>query len=111
MDALEIANTVAAVHKRYLGKGPGSVTVHVFDDVIAVVLREGLTRIERTLVDSGRSESVVSRRQDLDETLDEKLELAVAEIIGRPVEAVLSAHHLDPMVEVKVFVLARPSRD
>ncbi|MDX8153234.1 Na-translocating system protein MpsC family protein [Patulibacter brassicae] len=103
--ALEIANRIAALHKRATGKGPSSTRVHQFEDAVVVVLRGGLTRLEHTLADEGREDRVLAQRHALQESLREEYVATVETLTGREVEAFLSANHTDPDAQVEVFVL------
>jgi uncharacterized protein YbcI len=71
----------------------------------AVVLQDGMTRGERSLVRDGRTELVLSTRKAYQETMREDLVAAVEEITGRTVYAFLSDNHADPDVAVECFVL------
>jgi uncharacterized protein YbcI len=106
--ALEIANRIAALHKRATGKGPSSTRVHLFDDAIVVVLRGGLTHLEHTLADEGLEDRVLAQRHALQESLREEYVETVEALTGREVDAFLSANHTDPDAQVEVFVL-RPA--
>lgn len=104
---LEISNGVVGLHKRYYGKGPESCRAIYQGDVVVVVLRGTFTPLESTLVESGRAETVLEQRRALQEVVEDEMKLLVRTTVGRPVEAYLSANHVDPDAQVDVFLLER----
>ena len=75
-----------------------------------MILRDGLTTIERNLVDD-HQEAVAQIRTELQSAMREAMVTAVEELTGCHVDAYLSAHSLDPDVASEVFVLDRPVSD
>jgi uncharacterized protein YbcI len=102
---LAIANAIVRVHKKYFGKGPTKARAYYDGDVVTCVLRDVYTRAERTLLDSGRSESVLSQRHELQLAVRDEFIGDVERITGRKVIAFFSGNHADPDIGVEVFVL------
>jgi hypothetical protein len=75
------------------------------EDLISVVLRDTLSKGERSLVGDNRGELVLEMRKAYQFTMREDLVAAVEEITGRTVIAFLSDNHLDPDVAIESFVL------
>jgi uncharacterized protein YbcI len=102
---LAIANAIVRVHKKYFGKGPTKARAYYDGDVVTCVLRDVYTRAERTLLDSGRSESVLSQRHELQLAVRDEFIGDIERITGRKVIAFFSGNHADPDIGVEVFVL------
>ena len=103
--AANIANLVVGLFSEYTGRGPTRARAYLQDDVVTVVLKETLTKAERSLVDHGRSEQVLQMRLAFQQTMREDLTRGVEKILDRKVHAFLSANHLEPDIAVETFLL------
>ena len=101
-----ISNLIVRTMSEYTGRGPTRARTHISDDVVTVMLRDTLTKGERSLVSDGREELVLSMRKAFQATMREDLISGVEEILGRKVIAFFSDNHIDPDMAVEVFVLA-----
>ena len=72
---------------------------------MTVVLRDTLTKGERSLVRDGRESLVLEMRKAFQNTMREDLVAGVEAIIGRQVVAFMSDNHIDPDFAVESFVL------
>ena len=109
--AAVISNRVVQLMSAYTGRGPTRAWVSVDGELISVVLRDTLTKGERSLVADGQSELVLSMRKAYQNTMREVLVEAIEEITGRKVLAFLSDNHIDPDIAVESFVLAPRDRE
>jgi uncharacterized protein YbcI len=100
-----IANLVVKLTSEYTGRGPTKARTHISDDLITVILRDTLTKGERTLVREGKEETVRRTRFAFQQTMREELVAGIEAISGRKVLAFMSANHLDPDVAAEIFVL------
>lgn len=98
-------------HRQYVGRGPTHAQAFYRHNVVVVILRDGLTTIERNLVGDHGEQAVAQIRNELQATMREAMVTAVEELTGCTVEAYLSAHSLDPDIASEVFVLDRPVSD
>jgi uncharacterized protein YbcI len=96
--------TVQLLHE-YTGRGPTKAKTLINDDVVTVLLADTLTRGERKLVDSGRSDRVLQLRHDYQLTMRDDLIEVVERQLERKVIAFMSQNHIDPDLAVEVFVL------
>ncbi len=103
--AAAISNMVVRTMSEYTGRGPTRARTHFGDDIVTVVLQDTLTKGERSLVDDGLDELVLSTRKAFQGTMRTDLTRGVEEILGRKVTAFLSDNHIDPDIAVEVFVL------
>jgi uncharacterized protein YbcI len=103
---LAIANHVVRLLNEYTGRGPTKARTTFSDDLVTVVVRDLLTKGERSLVRDGRADLVLDLRRAYQMTMGDELSGGVEEITGRRVIAFLSANHIDPDVAIESFVLA-----
>jgi uncharacterized protein YbcI len=105
--AAAISNGVVHVVNEYTGRGPTRARTHISEEVISVVLRDTLSKGERSLVASGKVELVLAARKAYQEAMGADLIKVIESTTGREVEAFLSDNHIDPDVAIESFVLAR----
>jgi uncharacterized protein YbcI len=104
--AAAISNGVVRLMNEYTGRGPTRARTYINDQLVSVVLRDTLTKGERSLVADGKSALVLSTRREFQNTMRDDLVALVEEITGRTVIAFLSDNHLDPDIAIESFVLA-----
>ena len=109
--AAAISNMVVHTLSEYTGRGPTKARTYIQDDLVCVVLQDTLTKGERSLVDDGLGDLVLTMRKAFQGTMRIDLVRGVEEILGRTVAAFLSDNHLDPDVAVETFLLAAPGDD
>ncbi|HEV2060860.1 MAG TPA: DUF2294 domain-containing protein [Solirubrobacteraceae bacterium] len=104
--AAAISNHVVRTMSEYTGRGPTKGRTHINDDIVTVVLRDTLTKGERSLVAENLDELVLAMRKAFQGTMRHDLVSGIEEILGRKVIAFMSDNHIDPDVAVEVFLLA-----
>ncbi len=104
--AARISNHIVRITSGYTGRGPTKAWTCIEGDLVSVVLRDTLTKGEQSLVADGRSTLVMDMRRAFQETMREEYVAGVEEVMGREVQAFLSANHIDPDLAVESFVLA-----
>jgi uncharacterized protein YbcI len=103
--AAAISNLVVRLTSDYTGRGPTKARTHMEDEVITVILRDTLTKGERSLVRDGKQEVVRSTRFAYQQTMRDDMVAGVEEICGKRVVAFMSANHMDPDVAAEIFLL------
>ncbi len=103
--AASISNRVVQLLSAYTGRGPTRAWTSIDQDLVSVVLRDTLTKGERSLVADGQSDLVLDMRKAYQNSMGHDLVLAIEEHTGRKVIAFLSANHVDPDVAIESFVL------
>ena len=103
-----LADAVVQIHNQYVGRGPSKGQASFRGNVIVVVMEDALTKAERSLVDAGRGEHVLSMRQEFQRTMEDDLIAAVERLTGCKVVAFMSDNHVDPDMAGELFVLDRP---
>ncbi len=104
--AAAISNHVVRIMSEYTGRGPTKGRTYINDDVVTVVLRDTLTKGERSLVSDDLDELVLTMRKAFQGTMRHALINGIEEILGRTVIAFMSDNHIDPDAAVEVFLLA-----
>ena len=98
-----ISNAIVGIVHEYTGRGPTRARTSIRDDVVVVVLQETLLKAERSLIEDGKAELVVTMRRSFQQTMREDMSTAVAELTGREVIAFMSDSHLEPDYSVEVL--------
>jgi uncharacterized protein YbcI len=100
-----ISTELVQLHSRYYGKGPTRAKTHLVDDTVLCLLRGGFTTVERTLIDTGKQESVLQMRRSFQQVMEDEFRNVVEEATGRKVIAYMSAVHTDPDLAAELFIL------
>jgi uncharacterized protein YbcI len=96
-----ISELLVRLLNEYTGRGPTMARTYLLDDVITVVMRDTLTKAERSLVENGKAEHVRQTRRCFQETMRDDIIAGIQELTGRRVIAFLSDNHIDPDVASK----------
>jgi uncharacterized protein YbcI len=90
--------------KRHYGKGPLTVKSYLVDDLLFVVMRDGMTQAERTMLNAGREDSVRGFRQEFENEMAEPLVGIIERLTGRRVINYQSQVLFDPDMTIEIFV-------
>jgi len=102
----EISNAVVHLLSEYMGRGPTKARTYINDDLISVVLRDTLTKGERSLIANGSVDVVLDARKAYQAAMKQDLIAVIEKYSGRSVLAFMSENHIDPDIAVESFVLA-----
>jgi uncharacterized protein YbcI len=105
-----ISDGMASLLSRHTGRGATSSWTTFNRDLIVCVMGDALTKGEKSLVQYGKSEVVLSIRKAYQETMAQEAIGLVEELSGRRVAAFMSNNHIDPDLAVETFIL-RPAPD
>jgi uncharacterized protein YbcI len=100
-----LSNALVGVWKENYGRGPTGARTIIDGTMVFVVLQDGLTRNEETLLAAGHERTVREFRLCFQETMREKFQTLVEEITGRKVLAHESQFLFEPTMTIEVFVL------
>ena len=100
-----ISDGLVALLKEYYGRGPTRAKSYYSDDLVVCVLRGGFTRVERTLLEGGREDSVIQQRMDFQDLMRKRFEKVVEDATGRRVIGFMSGNQQEPDMMCEVFVL------
>lgn len=100
-----IANAVVRISAEYTGRGPTKARASIRDDMVVVLMRDTLTKGERSLQTAGDTELVMQTRVGYQKAMQEALVSSIELLTQRKVIAFMSANHMDPDMAVELFVL------
>lgn len=103
--ASAITTAIVQLHTECYGKGPTRAKTHLADDTVLVVLRDGLTRLEKSLQAAGRGDLVRAARMVNQEATEERFRAVIERETGRRVLTYASQVTLDPVVMIEFFLL------
>jgi uncharacterized protein YbcI len=104
----EITNQIVSMVREYYGRGPIKAKTYVLDNLITVVLTDGFTAIERTMIEGGEPDQVLTMRRDFQALMKERYTGMIEELTGRKVLAFLSQAHLEPDLTIEMFLMDGP---
>lgn len=101
-----VANEIVRLKAQYYGKGPTEAKAYMNDDVLVVVLRGGLTTVERTLLDAGDQDLVRQVRLRFQCVMEQNFLDAVQRLTGKRVLSYMSQIVFDPDFCFEFFVMS-----
>jgi uncharacterized protein YbcI len=106
-----ISNALVSIWKHDYGRGPTAARTIVDQNLIFVVLQDGLTRNEETLLAAGHEAAVRDFRMCFMETMGAKFVASIEEITGARVVTHASQVAFAPTMTIETFVLDGPLQD
>jgi uncharacterized protein YbcI len=106
-DALQAVNeAMVALHERYHGRRPATArTMMMGDDMLACLLGDVYTDVEKTMIELQRKALVHETRSAFQQAMEQRFIAAVEAITGRRVVKFISTHHVGPDLELELFLL------
>lgn len=101
----DISRAIVALMKEATGRGPTWARTYVEGNLVVTLLRDTMTKPERTLAEEEEGEQVREIRRTLDEAFREDAVEIVERLTGRKVLAFLSDHAVEPDYAIEAFVL------
>jgi uncharacterized protein YbcI len=103
--AAAITTRVVRVFGDHTGRGPTRGRTFINENLVSCLLRDTLTKPERSLAAAGEVETVLEVRRRFQATMRVDLVAAVEDLTGREVAVFMSENHVDPDVALETFVL------
>ena len=101
-----ITEAMVAIHERYHGRKPGNAhTILMGDDMVACMLGDVYTDVEKTMIELQRQALVHETRSAFQKAMEHRFIAAVERLTGRAVAQFLSTHHVGPDLELELFFL------
>jgi uncharacterized protein YbcI len=104
--AAAISTAVVHVFAEHTGRGPTKARTTIDGETVVVILQDGMTKAEQSLVDAGKHAEVLGLRRTFQETMSDDLIAVVERLTERTVHAFMSANHIAPDAAAEVFLLA-----
>jgi uncharacterized protein YbcI len=99
-----ISNEMVRSQKQFFGKGPTEAKSYLLDDLLVIVMRDGLTTAEKTMLEFGQPDQVRQFRQLFENEMTERLTDMIERLTGRKVLTYQSQIMFDPDLVVEMFV-------
>jgi uncharacterized protein YbcI len=104
LEAVTVA--IVALHERYHHRPPGSARTQMLgNDVLACVMGEVYTDVEKTMIELQRGPLVQETRSAFQQAMQQRFIEAIERLSGREVVAFISDSHVGPDMEIEIFVL------
>ena len=103
----QISSGMAQMQKAAFGKGPTSTRSYLFDDMLLIVMRDGLTVAEETMLSFGQADLVRNFRQQFENEMTSRIVDMIESLARRKVLTYQSQIMFNPDVVVEMFVLDR----
>lgn len=98
---------MVALHERYHGRAPATArTTMMGDDLLACLLGDVYTDVEKTMIELQRTSAVHETRSAFQQAMKHRFVSAVERLSGRQVIGFISTYHVGPDLEIELFVLA-----
>ena len=102
-----VTEAMVAVHEHYHGRKPASARTQMLgDDMVACLLGDPYTDIEKTMIEMQRQALVHETRSAFQQAMEHRFVGDVERLTGRRVERFISAYHVGPDLELELFLLA-----
>ena len=103
-----VTDAMVELHERYHGRRPATARTQMLgDDLLACLLGEVYTDVEKTMIELQRAAQVHETRSAFQEAMAPRFVKSVERITGRRVTRFMSTHHVGPDLELELFVLAQ----
>jgi uncharacterized protein YbcI len=105
-EALEAVNAaMVALHARYHGREPASARTRMMgDDMLACLLGDVYTDVEKTMIELQRKALVHETRSTFQQVMEHRYIAEVERLTGRRVAQFISTHHVGPDLELELFL-------
>lgn len=101
-----VTESMVALHERYHHRPPGSAKSQLLGgDLLAVVMAEVYTDVEKTLIELQRGRQVREIRSAFQQAMEQRFIAEVERLSGREVDLFVSDSHVGPDIEIELFVL------
>ena len=101
-----VTEAMVVLHERYHGRRPKSARTQMMgEDLIACVLGDVYTDIEKTMIELQRQAMVHETRSAFQQAMEHRFIAQVERLTRRRVVRFISTHNVGPDLELELFVL------
>jgi uncharacterized protein YbcI len=105
-----VTASMITLHERYYHRAPATAkTQRLGDDLIACVLGNVYTDVEKTMIEMQRGPLVKETRSLFEGAMRRRFTAEIERLTGREVSAFVSNSHIGPDTEVELFFLGGPA--
>jgi uncharacterized protein YbcI len=101
----EISRSMVQLYKELYGKGPTKARTYMADDLVVCVLEGGFHRSERTLLEHGQEQPVLTQREAVQETMRDRFIELIEQLVDRKVASFISGVDAGTETSADLFVL------
>lgn len=102
-----LSQRIQALYRTQMEHQPSRVTCQIFEEKIAIILEDSITKPEKILVNSGEQELAEQVRSELEEAIQPQLKALIEEVVGVAVIDLLSNAKLETGRTATVVILAK----
>ena len=100
-----ITDAMVELHARYHGREPVSARTRMMgDDMIACMLGDVYTDVEKTMIELQHQALVHETRSTFQQAMEHRFISDVERLTGRRVARFISTHHVGPDLELELFL-------
>ena len=103
--AAAISTALVHVFAEHTGRGPTKARTTIDGETIVVILQDGMTKAERSLVEAGKDAEVLHLRRSFQETMSADLIAVVERLTASSVQVFMSANHIAPDSAAEIFLM------
>ena len=101
-----VTEAMVAIHERYHGRRPATAHTQMMgEDMLACLLGEVYTDVEKTMIELQRKALVHETRSTFQQAMEQRFIRDVERITRRRVAQFISTHHVGPDLELELFLL------
>ena len=101
-----VTEAMVALHEHYHGRKPANARTQMMgDDLLACLLGDVYTDVEKTMIEMQRKAMVHETRSAFQKTMERRFINEVERTTQRRVARFISTHHVGPDLELELFVL------
>ena len=101
-----VTEAMVDLHERYHGRRPVTARTQMMgDDMLACLLGEVYTDVEKTMIELQKKALVHETRSAFQRAMEQRFIGAIERITGRQVSRFISTHHVGPDLAVELFLL------
>ena len=101
----DLQREVVQLHKEFMGRGPLKTKLFINEDSVLILMFNGHTASERTMLEGGGRRSVAQTRVDMSESMRGRFIEVVERHTGREVAGFMSSSQQSPDLLSHVYVL------
>jgi uncharacterized protein YbcI len=102
-----VNEALVALHERYHGRKPLTANTRMLgDDLLACLMGDVYTDVEKTMIELQRQAMVAQTRSEFQQAMEHRFIAIVERLTGRDVQRFISTTHVGPDLELELFVLA-----